>query len=252
MAAKLSVNLNKVALVRNSRGAENPSPRVAGVTCLDEGAHGLTLHWRADDRHARRADVVALRALCAERGVEFNLEGDAREELVSLAEEIRVTQFTLVPVTPGEITSDHGWSLPQQNDVVMPVVQRLKKVGVRVSLFVDAVPSMMSAAAATGADRVEIYTEPYAAAFGTERQAQELARIAETARAAKALGLGVNAGHDLDLENLPPLVRAVPEIAEVSIGHALICDALYLGLAETVRRYVRACRGEVVEAPITT
>jgi pyridoxine 5-phosphate synthase len=247
----LSVNLNKVALLRNSRGAANPSPRRAGECCLDNGARGLTLHWRADNRHARVDDVRVLRALCAETGAEFNLEGDDRPELTALADEITVTQFTLVPVRPGEITSDHGWDLPRQHDVVAPIVDRLKKRGVRVSIFVDANADMMRAAAATGADRVEIYTEPYAAAFGTPRQAAELARVMDTARAAVAAGMGVNAGHDLDLRNLPLLAREVPEIAEASIGHALIADALYLGLAETVRRYVRACRGEAVDAPAT-
>ncbi len=251
MTTNLSVNLNKVALLRNSRGGTNPSPRVAGVACLDHGAYGLTLHWRADERHTRIEDVRVLRALCADRGAEFNLEGDDREELVALAAELRVTQFTLVPVTPGEVTSDHGWDLPRQHAIVAPIVARLKGVGVRTAIFVDPEPAMMAAAAATGVDRVEIYTEPYAAAFGTPRQAAELARLRATARAAVAAGMGVNAGHDLDLRNLPEVVREVPEIVEVSIGHALIADALYVGFPEAIRRYARSCRGEVVEAPIT-
>jgi pyridoxine 5-phosphate synthase len=247
----LSVNLNKVALLRNSRGHANPSPRVAGVACLDAGAYGLTLHWRADNRHARPEDVRALRALCDERGAEFNLEGDEREELLALAEELRVTQFTLVPVRPGEITSDHGWDLPRQHDVVAPIAERLKRRGIRTAIFVDPAPEMMAAAAATGVDRVEIYTEPYASSWGKPQLKDELARVKATARAAAAAGLGVNAGHDLDLRNMPLIAREVPELAEVSIGHALICDALYLGLAETVRRYVRVCRGEAVDAPVT-
>ncbi len=247
----LSVNLNKVALLRNSRGHTNPSPRVAGVTCLDAGAYGLTLHWRADNRHTRADDVRALRALCEDRGAEFNLEGDEREELLALAEELRVTQFTLVPVRPGEITSDHGWDLPRQHGVVAPIVERLKRRGVRTAIFVDPDAEMMAAAAATGVDRVEIYTEPYASAWGKPQLKDELARVKATARAAAAAGLGVNAGHDLDLRNMPLLAREVPELAEVSIGHALIADALYLGLAETVRRYVRVCRGEAVDAPTT-
>lgn len=247
----LSVNLNKVALLRNSRGAQNPSPRTAGVACLDGGAYGLTLHWRADNRHTREQDVRELRQLCAERNAELNLEGDDREELVALAAELKVTQFTLVPVKPGEITSDHGWDLPRQHDIIAPIVARLKRHGVRTAIFVDANADMMTAAAATGADRVEIYTEPYASSWGTPRLHDELARLKATAQAAVAAGLEVNAGHDLNLRNMPLVARQVPEIIEASIGHALIADALYLGLPETVRRYVRACRGEAVDAPVT-
>lgn len=247
----LSVNLNKVALLRNSRGAQNPSPRTAGVACLDNGAYGLTLHWRADNRHTRQDDVRALRQLCAERNAEFNLEGDDREELVALAAELKVTQFTLVPVKPGEVTSDHGWDLPRQHGLIAPIVERLKKQGVRTAIFVDANADMMKAAAATGVDRVEIYTEPYASSWGTPRLKEELARLKATAQAAVAAGLEVNAGHDLNLRNTPLVAREVPEIIEASIGHALLADALYLGLPETIRRYVRACRGEAVDAPVT-
>ena len=251
MTASLSVNLNKVALVRNSRGGTNPSPKVAGQVCLDNGAYGLTLHWRADNRHTRQEDVRVLRALCEARGAEFNLEGDAREELVALAAELRVTQFTLVPVKPGEVTSDHGWELPRQHDIVAPIVERLHEVGVRTAVFVDANAEMMEAVARTGVDRVEIYTEPYAAAWGKPALKTELERLKATAKAAVAAGMQVNAGHDLDLRNMPLVAREVPEIIEVSIGHALLCDALYLGLAEAVQRYVRACRGEAVDAPVT-
>lgn len=251
MPINLSVNLNKVALLRNSRGATNPSPRVAGETCLANGAYGLTLHWRADNRHTRVEDVRTLRALCDQRGAEFNLEGDDREELVALADELRVTQFTLVPVRPGEVTSDHGWDLPRQHAVIAPIVERLQRRGIRTAIFVDPVPEMMAAAAATGVDRVEIYTEPYAAAWGTPRLTEELERLRATARAAVAAGMKVNAGHDLDLRNMPLVAREVPEIVEVSIGHALLADALYLGLAEAVQRYVRVCRGEAVDAPVT-
>jgi len=247
----LSVNLNKVALLRNSRGAVNPSPLVAGQTCLDGGAYGLTLHWRADHRHTRVDDVRALRALCDQRGAEFNLEGDDREELIALALELSVTQFTLVPVKPGEVTSDHGWDLPRQHATVAPIIERLKAKGVRTAVFVDAVPEMMPAVAATGVDRIEIYTEPYASSWGTAKLKDELDRVKRTAVAAVEAGMMVNAGHDLNLRNTPLLARTVPEIIEASIGHALIADALYLGLAETVRRYVRACRGEAVDAPIT-
>ena len=249
--ASLSVNLNKVALLRNSRGGTNPSPVIAGATCLDHGAYGLTLHWRADNRHTRLDDVRALRALCEQRGAEFNLEGDDREELIALAAELRVTQFTLVPVKPGEVTSDHGWDLPRQHDLIAPIVERLGKLGIRTAIFVDPVPEMMTAAAATGVDRVEIYTEPYAASWGTAAFKTELDRLRQTARAAVAAGMKANAGHDLDLRNMPLVAREVPDIVEVSIGHALICDALYIGLAEAVRRYVRVCRGEAVDAPVT-
>ena len=251
MPINLSVNLNKVALLRNSRGAQNPSPKVAGIACLDAGAYGLTLHWRADNRHTRQDDVRVLRQLCKDRGAEFNLEGDAREELVALAEELAVTQFTLVPVKPGEITSDHGWDLPRQHDVVAPIVKRLKAKGIRTAIFVDPNPDMMAAAAATGVERIEIYTEPYASAWGTPALKTELDRVKRTAQAAVAHGMAVNCGHDLSLRNTPLLAREVPEIVEASIGHALIADALYIGLAETVRRYVRACRGEAVDAPVT-
>jgi pyridoxine 5-phosphate synthase len=247
----LSVNLNKVALLRNSRGAVNPAPTVAGRTCLDHGAYGLTLHWRADNRHTRIDDVRAVRALCDQRSAEFNLEGDDREELIALALELSVTQFTLVPVSPGEITSDHGWDLPRQHGTVAPIVERLKARGIRTAVFVDAVPEMMPAVAATGVDRIEIYTEPYAAAWGTGKLKEELDRVKRTAAAAVAAGMAVNAGHDLNLRNTPLLARTVPDIVEASIGHALIADALYLGLADTVERYVRACRGEAVDAPIT-
>ena len=247
----LSVNLNKVALLRNSRGGPNPSPLTAAQTCLDEGASGITLHWRQDNRHTRESDVRDLRALCAERRVEFNLEGDLREELIALACEIRVDQCTLVPVTPGEITSDHGFSLPRETVSIAPTLARLKDRGIRTAIFVDANASMMEAAAGAGAHRIEIYTGPYAQAYGTPEGEAELVRVRDTARAAVALGLGVNAGHDLDLRNLPPLARDVPEIGEASIGHAIVADALYLGLGETIRRYVRACRGETLEAPTT-
>ena len=251
MAISLSVNLNKVALLRNSRGSANPSPSVAGQTCLDAGAYGLTLHWRADNRHTRVEDVRALRALCDRRGAEFNLEGDDRDELTALALELSVTQFTLVPVKPGEVTSDHGWDLPREHATVAPIVARLKAKGIRTAVFVDPVPEMMPAVAATGVDRIEIYTEPYAAAWGTAKLKDELDRTKRTAAAAVAVGMKVNAGHDLNLRNTPLLARTVPEIIEASIGHALLADALYLGLGESVRRYVRACRGEAVDAPIT-
>lgn len=252
MAIALSVNLNKVALLRNSRGGNNPSPGVAAHACIDAGALGITLHWREDERHTRAADVRELRAICRERGVEFNLEGDLRPALIDLACEARVDQCTLVPVTPGEITSNHGFSLPREASAIMPIIARLNDRGIRTSIFVDANAAMIEEAAKTGARRIEIYTGPYAEAQGTATAEAEFIRVRDTARAASASGMGVNAGHDLDLRNLPRLAREVEEINEASIGHALLADALYLGLAETVRRYVRAGRGEVVEAPTTS
>jgi pyridoxine 5-phosphate synthase len=251
MAINLSVNLNKVCLLRNSRGAANPSPRVAAEACLDAGAVGITLHWRVDERHTRRDDVVELHRLCVARGAEFNLEGDGRRALVDLAIELRVTQCTLVPAKPGELTSDHGWDLPREHDVIAGDLARLKAAGVRTAIFMDCEPAAMAAAARTGVDRVELYTEPYASAFGTPREAAELARVRDTARAAVAAGLAVNAGHDLNLLNTPALAREVPEILEASIGHALIADALYLGYPEAVRRYVAVCAGRSVDAPRT-
>ena len=251
MAIALSVNLNKVALLRNSRGGGNPSPLVAATTCLDAGASGITLHWRADERHTRASDVRELRALCRARGVEFNLEGDTRDDLIELACEIRVDQCTLVPVTPGEITSDHGFTFPREHEVVRRAIERLHSHGIRTSIFMDAVPGSIAGAAKTGTKRIEIYTGPFAEAQGTAHGEAEFAKVRDTARAAVALGLGVNAGHDLDLRNLPRLAREVPEIKEVSIGHALLCDAIYLGLRETIRRYAAACRGEDVDAPVT-
>jgi pyridoxine 5-phosphate synthase len=251
MAINLSVNLNKVALLRNSRGARNPAPRIAAETCLAHGAYGITLHWRGDNRHTREADVRELRALCRERGAEMNLEGDDRDELVALAIELRVSQFTLVPVKPGEVTSDHGWDLPRQHEQIASILARVNDAGIRTAIFMDPEPSAMVHAARAGARRVELYTEPYAAAWGTPRQEHELARLRDAARACVAAGMEVNAGHDLNLHNLPRVARDIPEIVEVSIGHALIADALYLGLAETVERYARACRGETCEAPVT-
>ena len=244
---QLSVNLNKVALLRNSRGADNPGMLYAARTSIEAGALGITLHLREDRRHAREDDVRQLVRLCRECRVELNLEGDPRPELVALALELRVTQLTLVPVKPGELTSNHGWDLPRQAGVLAPVVQAAKAAGIRTALFMDADPERIVRAAEIGAERVEIYTEPYAAAFGTERGAHELGRVRDCARAATRAGLGVNAGHDLSLVNLPLLAREVPEILEVSIGHALIADALYLGLAEAVRRY--RCAAEGLDVP---
>jgi pyridoxine 5-phosphate synthase len=181
----------------------------------------------------------------------MNLEGDTRDELIELALETRPDQVTLVPVTPGEITSDHGWDLPAQHDVIAPVIERLRRAGIRTSIFMDAATETMEAAKRTGTDRIEIYTEPYAASFGSDAFEQELVRVRACAQRATELGIGVNAGHDLDLWNTPVLAREAPEILEVSIGHALVADAVYLGLEETTRRYLMAVSGQRPEAPRT-
>jgi pyridoxine 5-phosphate synthase len=243
---RLSVNLNKVALLRNSRGGDNPGPLYAARTCIQAGAAGITLHLREDRRHALEQDVRSIARLCAEQGVEFNLEGDPRPELIALALQIKPTQLTLVPVTPGEVTSNHGWDLPRQSELLAPIVRAAQAEGIRVAVFLDAEPAAVPLAAQVGADRIEIYTEPYAAAFGSDGQGRQLDLVRSCSLAAQREGLGVNAGHDLDLHNLPLLARFVPEILEVSIGHALIADALYLGLEESVRRYLVACAGHDV------
>ncbi len=251
MAINLSINLNKICLLRNSRGATNPSPMRAAQVCIDNGAAGLTLHWREDNRHTRIDDVRLLCAYAKERGVEFNLEGDARAELIELALEVEPTQFTLVPVTPGEVTSDHGWDLPRETETIKPILARVNDAGIRTAIFMDAATDTMPLAAETGSQRIEIYTEPYADAFGTDKQQAEFERLRDCARAATECGMGVNAGHDLDLLNTPILAREIPEMLEVSIGHALLCDAMHIGLAEAVRRYVKVTQGEDVDAPVT-
>jgi pyridoxine 5-phosphate synthase len=243
---RLSVNLNKVALLRNSRGSDNPGPLHAARTCIQAGAAGITLHLREDRRHAREEDVRSIARLCLDQAVEFNLEGDPRPELIALALEIKPTQLTLVPVTPGEVTSNHGWDLAREGEFLAPIVGAAQAEGIRVAVFLDPDPALVPLAARIGADRIEIYTEPYAAAFGGAGAAGALDRVRACTLVATREGLGVNAGHDLDLHNLPRLARAVPEMLEVSIGHALIADALYLGLEESVRRYLAACAGDDV------
>jgi pyridoxine 5-phosphate synthase len=240
MSTALSVNLNKVALVRNTRHLGIPSVTRAATLCLQAGAHGVTVHPRPDARHIRAQDVRELRALLAGwPQAEFNIEGNPFHNLMDFVRELRPQQCTFVPDSEGQFTSDHGWDLRADAQRVRPLVAEAKALGVRVSLFMDADPQAMPLAKAVGADRVELYTEPYAAAWGTPRQAQELQRFAAAARAAQDCGLGVNAGHDLNRDNLPDFLRAAPGVQEVSIGHALIADALELGLAETVRDYQR-------------
>ncbi len=242
---RLSVNLNKVALLRNSRSLGIPDVIKAARSVLEAGAAGITVHPRPDARHIRSSDVYGLAALLgAWPKAEFNIEGNPFEApLLELARAVRPQQCTLVPDTPGAFTSDHGWDLPRDGARLQPVVTELKGLGIRVSLFMDPLADMMSAAAATGAQRVELYTEPYARAFGTAEEKAALERYAAAAVAAQAAGLGVNAGHDLNRDNLPRFLSAVPNVAEVSIGHALVADALELGLAATVRDYLRVMAG---------
>ena len=236
----LSVNVNLVAQVRNRR--DNGIPSVVGLaeTALRAGAHGITVHPRPDERHIRAHDVHDLAALLkAWPQAEFNIEGNPFHNLMPFVRELRPQQCTFVPDAEGQATSDHGWNLPQDAARLAPLVAEAKSLGVRVSLFMDPQPEAMPAAAALGADRVELYTESYAKAHGTPRQAEVLAAFAAAAQAAQRAGLGLNAGHDLNRANLADFLRAVPGVLEVSIGHALIADALELGLAETVREYLR-------------
>lgn len=240
----LSVNVNKVALVRNTRHLGIPSVERAATLCLQAGAQGITVHPRPDERHIRADDVYALAKLLKTwPQAEFNIEGNPFHNLMDFVRDVRPQQCTFVPDAEGQFTSDHGWDLKADGERVKPLIAEAKALGVRVSLFMDPVPEAMALAKAVGADRVELYTEPYAAAWGTPRQDEVLARFAEAARAAQAAGLGVNAGHDLNRDNLPAFVRAVPNLLEVSIGHALVSDALELGYAETVRQYLAALAG---------
>lgn len=245
----LSVNVNKIAVLRNSRGGREPDIVRAATACIDAGADGITVHPRPDARHVRADDVVALAALTGARGVEFNLEGNpfapprpGYPGFLALCREARPAQATLVPDGDGQLTSDHGFDFARDGARLAPLVAELKALGCRVSLFADA-DGHMEAAAATGADRVELYTGPYAEAHAAGDAGAVLEACARTARAAAAAGLGVNAGHDLDQSNLADFLAGVPGVLEVSIGHALIGDALYLGLGETVARYLGIVRG---------
>ena len=243
--ARLSVNVNKIATIRNSRGGRIPSVLEAVKTCVEAGAPGITVHPRADARHITPADVRDIVRYLDTRGgtVEYNIEGDPRGDLLALVHEVRPTQCTLVPVRPGEITSEAGWPPDTRRDAIAQVVSDLRKAGVRVSLFVDPQEAPVRWAADVGADRVELYTEPFARAF--ERGEAEARRSFETyARAAElahSLRLGVNAGHDLDVKNLV-LFRTLPHLDEVSIGHALVSRSIFVGLDTSVREYLQVLR----------
>lgn len=242
---KLSVNLNAVAQLRNRR--DLPWPSVTGIAriVIDAGADGITVHPRPDERHIRRTDVHALAGFLADEapGVEYNIEGYPSDAFIDLIETVDPHQVTLVPDDPSQATSDHGWNFAGKGNFLTSVVQRLKRPGRRISLFCDpdAGPDAIAAARATGADRVELYTGPYGGCYDDPARAEaELAVLAETARAAKAAGLGLNAGHDLTLSNLPAFQAAVPGVDEVSIGHGITADALIYGFAEAVRKYKAA------------
>jgi pyridoxine 5-phosphate synthase len=237
----LSVNLNKVALVRNTRHLGIPSVVRAASICLQAGAHGITVHPRPDARHIRGDDVPALSELVSHHpGAEFNIEGNPFHNLMDFVRRLRPHQCTFVPDAEGQFTSDHGWDLPADIERLRPVIDEARSLGVRVSLFMDPKPELMELAAQAGADRVELYTETFARAFGAPNQQQVLRGFADAAQAALDAGLGVNAGHDLNRENLPVFLRTVPGVQEVSIGHALISDALELGYEATVRAYLAA------------
>ena len=236
----LSVNVNKVALLRNTRHLGIPSVVKAAEICLLAGVQGITVHPRPDERHIRAHDVHDLAALLkAWPHAEYNIEGNPTHNLMALVRATRPHQATFVPDSVAQATSDHGWDLQVDAERLRPLIAECRSLGVRVSLFMDPEPAAMALAAQVGADRVELYTEPYAASWGTSEESAQLARYAAAARAASQVGLGVNAGHDLNRDNLTAFLRAVPGVQEVSIGHALIADALELGYTETVRAYLR-------------
>ena len=239
---KLSVNLNKIALLRNARDLDIPSVTGAARIAVEAGAHGITVHPRPDERHIRKTDVYELADLLT---VELNIEGNPFRDFLELVRKVRPTQCTLVPDSPEQSTSDHGWRLIEGGrpsadaERLEPIVRELVGMGIRVSLFLDPEPEQIDAAAALGADRIELYTEPYARAFGTDHEDEVFERYAQAARLAQHTGLGVNAGHDLNLHNLPRFC-GIPGILEVSIGHALVADAIETGLAAAVRAYLEA------------
>lgn len=234
---KLSVNINKFATLRNARGGNNPDVVKSAVDAQTFGADGVTVHPRPDERHIRYADVRAIKPIIT---TEFNIEGNCREQkFVDLVLETKPDQVTLVPDTEGQLTSDHGWDTVANHDYLTDIIRVFQKAGIRVSIFVDPVIRMIEGAAKTGTDRVELYTEAYAKHYLTNNKMDAARPYVEAATIAKELGLGLNAGHDLDLKNLKFLKQQIPWLDEVSIGHALICDALYLGFENAVQMYKR-------------
>lgn len=244
MPVKLSVNLNAVAMLRNRRDLPWPSVTGLGRIALAAGAHGLTVHPRPDQRHTRYTDLPELRALIDDEfpQAEFNIEGYPNEEFLALVEQNQPEQVTLVPDDPAQATSDHGWNFVEQSAFLVPIVKRLKKEGIRVSLFANPETEGLSAARDTGADRVEFYTGPYASHHSNpDAMARELEKLGLAADAALEKGLEINAGHDLVVANLPALVKRIPRLSEVSIGHGLTADALEFGMEKTVKRFLKAC-----------
>jgi pyridoxine 5-phosphate synthase len=245
MPVKLSVNLNKVALLRNQRDVGYPSVLEAARMVVAAGAHGITVHPRPDERHVRQSDVHELAALiAAELGaaVEYNIEGYPGDDFIALVCAVRPTQVTLVPDAPDQKTSDHGWDLAREAGRLGGLIAKVKESGARVSLFMDPDPATVGIAATVGADRIELYTGPYAETFAEGDAAILLRRYAQAAEAASEAGLGINAGHDLNLDNLPPFCLALPQLAEVSIGHAITADALRIGFPAAVEAYLRAIK----------
>ena len=230
---RLSVNINKVATIRNARGENNPDLVKFALTCEAAGADGITVHPRPDERHIRRADLPLLKAAVT---TELNMEGYPSEDFIRLVLETHPAQVTLVPDAPGQLTSNHGWDVMSNSEMLAPIIERFKQAGIRVSLFVDPDTVQVLEAKLAGADRVELYTKAYADGYAANRE-HAIAPFVEAAAAARVCGVGLNAGHDLSLENLRYFHEMIPWLDEVSIGHALICDALYLGISETVRRY---------------
>lgn len=234
---KLSVNINKFATLRNSRGGDNPNVLKAALDAEKFGADGVTVHPRPDERHIRYDDTRAIRKAIT---TEFNIEGNPTEQkFVDLVLETTPHQVTLVPDALGQLTSDHGWDTIKHKDYLIDIIAIFKKAGIRVSIFVDPVISMVEGAALTGTDRIELYTEGYAKTFASGKHAEAVAPYVAAAAKAKELGIGINAGHDLDLTNLKFLKQHIPYLDEVSIGHALVCDALYLGYENAVQMYKR-------------
>jgi len=233
----LSVNINKIATLRNARGGNNPDVIKVALDCEKFGADGITVHPRPDERHITYKDVHDLKTVLT---TEFNIEGNPTEEkFVKLVLETMPHQVTLVPDAQGQLTSDHGWDTVKNQDYLIKTIALFKNAGIRVSIFVDPVTAMVEAAATTGTDRIELYTESYASAFAKGNKETAILPYTEAANLAHQLGLGINAGHDLDLQNLAYFKNAVPHLNEVSIGHALVCDSLYLGLQNTIQLYKR-------------
>jgi pyridoxine 5-phosphate synthase len=243
MSTKLSVNVNAVAQLRNRRNLPWPSVTEMARIALQAGAYGITVHPRPDERHIRRSDVHELADLLRKqfREKEFNIEGYPSDDFIALVEKVRPHQVTLVPDDPQQPTSDHGWQIKPNEELLRRVISRLRAKGMRVSLFIDADDAVPMLAKRVGADRIELYTGPFGAKFTKEARAGELKSLASAAEAARSIGLLINAGHDLTRDNLPELIEAIPFIAEVSIGHAVTADALIFGMAETVRLFRAAC-----------